>query len=57
MKKTPIANWAMVESNWRIGFLIVERRQKENREAMIYSTINDDKTIVSGGEIPWTRGK
>lgn len=20
-----VANWAMVESNWRIGFLIVER--------------------------------
>ena len=57
MKKTLIANWAMVESIWRIGFLIVERRQKENREAMIYSTINDGKTIAGGGEIPWTRGE
>ena len=56
MKKTLIANWAMVESNWRIGFLIVERRQKENREAMIDNAINDDKTIA-GGEIPWVRGE
>ena len=23
-----VANWAMVESNWRIGFLIVEDEQK-----------------------------
>ena len=28
-----IANWAMVESNWRIGFLIVEDEQKGKRKA------------------------
>ena len=28
-----VANWAMVESNWRIGFLIVEDEQKGKRKA------------------------
>ena len=28
-----VANWAMVESNWRIGFLIVEDEQKGRRKA------------------------
>ena len=28
-----IANWAMVESNWHIGFLIVEDEQKGKRKA------------------------
>lgn len=28
-----IANWAMVESNWRIGYLIVEDEQKGKRKA------------------------
>ena len=28
-----VANWAMVEANWRVGFLIVEDEQKGKRKA------------------------
>ena len=28
-----VANWAMVEANWRVGFLIVEDEQKGMRKA------------------------
>ena len=28
-----VANWAMVEANWRVGFLIVEDEQKGLRKA------------------------
>ena len=27
-----VANWAMVEANWRVGFLIVEDEQKGKRQ-------------------------
>ena len=37
-----VANWAMVESNWRIGFLIVEDEQKGKRKAEYGKTVLKD---------------
>ena len=37
-----VANWAMVEANWRVGFLIVEDEQKGKRKAEYGKTVLRD---------------
>ena len=37
-----VANWAMVEANWRVGFLIVENEQKGKRKAEYGKTVLRD---------------